>query len=196
MKTTLTWLFWLAIIGGGVAWYFMHQHQTQVGEQRAIELGQRKDASIAALALKYSAVTNWTTTLVDRGVGGRPFSIEVTRALIRSNGQPVLIMMGLRDVAENNGGYTALFGEYGVANGSFQLSSELRCTQEQANQLLKTPDDSLFQRYAVVARFDKLVRPTFKVNGIGSGEDSSIELDDSSAVFLVKGELLEAIRLP
>lgn len=198
----LAWGFWVAL-AGGVAWYFLHLHQTQVREQRAAEIRQQqKDASIAALALKYIAVTNWEAALPDRGAVGQTFSIEISRALIQSNGQPVLIIMDLKDVAENKGSCTALFGKDDISNGTFQLSVELKCTQEQASQLLKTTGNNLFQKYAVVARCEEVVRPKFKVSfgGVSSSEDgeysSPIVLDDSSDVILVKGEYLEAIRLP
>jgi hypothetical protein len=183
-------ILFVAVIGGG-AWYLINNFRTQSRENHATETRQQQtDASIAALALKYNAVTNWAAAL-----SNRVFSIDVSRALIRSNGQPVLIKMDLKDVAENNGGYTALFGKDDITNGTFQLSVELKCTQEQANQLLKKTDSGYFQTYAVVARFDKVVRPKFQMTGSFDGEDASIELDASPDVFLVKGELLDAIRL-
>jgi hypothetical protein len=193
-----SWLCVLALVGVG-AWY-LHGHLAKVREQHVTEFRQQirqqqTHASIAALALKYNAVTNWSAALPDRRIG-EAFSIDVSRALIRSNGQPVLIIMNLEDVAENNGGYTALFGKDDIKKGMFQLSVELRCTQERANQLLKTTDNDFFQTYAVVARFDEVARPKFRVSGIGGGEDSSVELDNSSDVFLVKGELLDAVQLP
>src|ERR1017187_9416735 len=193
------WICVLALVGVG-AWWFIHGHLAEVREQHITEIRQQirqhqTDASIAALALKYNALTNWLAALPDRRLG-EAFSIDVSRALIRSNGQPVLIIMNLEDVAENNGGYTALFGKDDTKKGMFQLSVELRCTQERANQLLKKTDNDFFQTYAVVARFDEVARPKFRVSGIGGGEDSSVELDNSSDVFLVKGELLDALQLP
>jgi hypothetical protein len=219
MKTKLTWLFWLAAIGC-VVWYVLHQHQTQVKEQRAAEIHQEQTvASINAFALRYNAVTNWESSLPDRGIGSKPFSFEISRALILSNGQPVLITMDLEDITEEkqeihvtrskqdgnlgfvpdsiNGTkdkYIALFGKYDITNGTYQFSVELKCTQEQVDQLLSRSDGDFFQNYAVIAQIDKVDRPRFKVSGIG-GEDASIELDDSSDLYLIKGELLDAIRL-
>lgn len=193
------WLSVLALVGVG-AWYFVSNHLAKAREENAAKIQQQKRqadrrAEIAALALKYNAATNWLAALPNRRLG-EAFSIDVSRALIRPNGQPVLIKMNLVDVAENNGGYTALFGKDDIKNGMFQLSVELKCTRELADQLLKKTDNDFFQKYAVIARFDEVVRPKFKVSGVGSGEDSSIELDDSSDVFLVKGELLDAVQLP
>jgi hypothetical protein len=190
-----TWLFWLAVIGG-VAWYFAHQHQTQAREHHGAEIRQQqKDASITALALKYNAATNWEASLPDRGVG-QSFSIDVLRALIQSNGQPVLIIMDLEDVEENSGSYTAWFGKDDITNKTFQLSVELKCTQERASQLLKKSDNNFPKTYAVVARLDKVQRPRIRVRGSGEGEDSRVEIDSSSYMFIAHGELLDAVQLP
>ncbi len=184
MKTKLVWLFfWLAVIGG-VAWYLLSTHLATVRQQQAAEKAaetkqQQTAASIAALALKYNAVTNWEALLPDRGAGEQPFSIDVSRALIQSNGQPVLIIMDLIDVAENNGSYSAWFGKDDITNETFQLSVELKCTQERANQLLKKTDNDFSQTYAVVARLDKVQRPRIRVLGSGEGEDSRVEIDSS-----------------
>ena len=102
------------------------------------------------------------------------------------------MQMHLEDVAGSSGGYTALFTRFDEP----RLTVELKCTQEQANQLLKRTDNNYFQTYAFVARLDNVARPKFSVNGIGGGEDSSVELDDSAHVSFAQGELLEAIQLP
>jgi len=203
MKTTikdkLTWLFWLAVIGG-VAWCFMHQHKTQVREQRTVGIRQQqKDASIASLALKYNAVTNWEESLPDRGAGAQPFSIDISSALIRSNGQPVLLELNLEDVAGKNGSYTAQFSQFYLTNQFFQLSIELQCTVEQVKRLLAVRENNGIQ-CAVVARIAEVSRPKFKLTGSasGSGEDAvlSVELNDSQDVFLARGELFDIVQLP
>ena len=190
-------IIFLAVIGCGV-WYLINNFRTQARENHAAEMRQQqKYASFAALVLKYNAVTNWASSLSSRG-----FSIDVSRALIQSNGQPVLIIMELKDVAENKGGCTALFGKDDLPSATYQLSVELKCTPEQAGQLLKTPDNIFPQKFAVVARCEEVIRPKFKVSfgGVSSSEDgvesSPIVLDDSSDVILVKGEFLDAVQLP
>ena len=103
--------------------------------------------------------------------------------------------MDLKDVAENNGGYTVLFGKDSISNGFFELISvELKCTQKQANYLLEKTGHDFSQKYAVVARFDEVVRPKFKASGSWNGEVSSIELDDSCDVFLIKGVCVDLLR--
>jgi hypothetical protein len=195
MKTKLTWFFGLAVIGG-VVWYFIHQHQTQAREDHAVVMRQQQtDASIAALTLKYNAVTNWEASLPDRGAG-QPYSIDVSRALIQSNGQPVLITMVLADVEEENGSFTAWFVKDDITNGTFKLYVYLKCTQEQANHFLEKTGNDFSKTYAVIARLDEVGRPSLKVSGSGEGEDSNVDIDTSTGIYFAFGKLLEVIRLP
>jgi hypothetical protein len=199
MKTKLTWLISLAVIGG-VAWDLISTHLATVKQQQAAEKAvetkqQQKDAGLAVLALKYNAVTNWEASLPDRGLYS--FSIDVSRALIQSNGQPVLIIMSLVDVEENSNSYTASFSKDVITtNGTFQLYVYLKCTQEQANQLLKIPNSDFSKTYAVVVRLDGVERPRIRLHGSGEGEDSRIDIDTSTDIFFAFGKLLGAISLP
>jgi hypothetical protein len=195
MKTKLTWLISLAVIGG-VAWYVISTHLATVRQQQAAETKQQqKDASLAALALKYNAVTNWEASLPDRGVYS--FSIDVSRALIQSNGQPVFIIMGLVDVEENSNSYTASFSEDVITtNGTFQLYVYLKCTQEQANYFFEKTGDYSSRTYAVVARLYKVERPRIRMRGSGEGDDSKIDIVASTDIFFANGKLLDAISLP
>ena len=152
--------------------------------------------SLAVFALKYNATTNWETSLPDRGAN-QPFSIDVSRALIRSNGQPVLIITDLVDVEENSNSYTASFEKYVITtNGTFDLYIYLRCTQEQANHFLEKTGKDLSRTYAVVAHLDEVGRPSLKVSGSKEGEDSNIDIDTSSGIYFAFGKLLDAISLP
>jgi hypothetical protein len=173
MNTKLTWLFWLAVIGGGVTWYFMHQHQTQVREQRAAEIQkQQTDTSIAALTLKYNAITNWTATLPDRGFGEH-YSIDIARALIGSNQQPVLVRCHLEDIAEKDG---KIIASLSTVDAVSSLSLQLECSPGQLETFTGTNQISSF---AVVARCREVQR-----------------LSEEDGGFSVKGELLDALRLP
>lgn len=178
--TVASGLFILAVIGG-VAWYFMHQHQTQVREQRTAEIKQQqKDASIAALALKYNAVTNWESSLPDRG-GAQPFSIDISRALnipanpydaLDGTNRPVLIKCNINDIFEKDGKLIASLSSADTINN---LSLELQCNPAQAITFAST---NQFLSFAVIARCQKVKRL--------SGDDNG---------FLVKGELLDAVQL-
>jgi len=192
MKNKLTWFFWLAVIGGA-AWYFMHRHQTQ---GTAETQQQQKDAGITALALKYNAVTNWEAALPDRGGSAQLFSLDVSRALIHSNGQPVLIIMDLTDVQDNGGIYSAVFSKDDFSNGTFLLNLGLNCTPGQANDLLKKSGANFSQTYAVVVRLDEVRRPRIRLRVGGDGEGERVEIDSDSIAFFGRGELLDAVQLP
>jgi hypothetical protein len=199
MKTKLTWLIWLAVIGG-VAWYLISVHlatgrQQQAAEKVAETKQQQKDATLAVLALKYNAVTNWEASMPNRGLHN--FSIDVSRALIQSNGQPVLIIMGLVDVEENSNSYTASFSEDVITtNGFFQLYAYLKCTQEQADYFLEKTGSDFSKKFAVIAHLDEVGRPSLKVSGSREGEDSNVDIDTSTGIYFAFGKLLDAISLP
>lgn len=182
INSETVWLIIIGLIGIAVAaWYFIHQHQAQVREDHAVEMQQQQtDASIAALALKYNAVTNWEASLPDRG-GAQPFSIDVSRALnILTNPfdafdgtyRPVLIKCNVNDIFEKNGKIIASLSSADTTNN---LSLELQCNPVQAATFASTNQISSF---AVVFKCQEVKRL--------SGDDEG---------FLVKGELLDAVQL-
>jgi hypothetical protein len=172
-EKTLVAGFWLAL-AGGAAWFGTHYFLTQAWENHAAEMRQQQtDASIAALALKFNAVTNWEASLPDRGAGGQPFSIDVSRALTGSNQQPVLIKCSLNDVFEKDGKIIASLSSVDAVN---DLSLELQCNP---GQLATFTGTNQLASFAVLARCHEVQR----MNGDGNG-------------FSVKGELLDAIQLP
>jgi hypothetical protein len=168
------WLLLLAVIGG-VAWYLISAHLAAVRNQRAAEIKQQQQAAdITALVLRYNAVTNWQESLPDRGLGQQPFSIDVSRALIGRHQQPVLIECNLNDVFEKDGRIVASLSS--TRGGAYDLSLELQCNPEQVKTFTGLKE---YSHFAVVARCHEVQRL--------SGEDGG---------FSVKGELLDAIKLP
>jgi|ERR1035441_2378106 hypothetical protein len=163
MKNKLTWLFWLAVIIG-VAWYFMHQHQTQVEEQRAAEIREQqvtvqqrqKDASVAAFALKYNAATNWEKNLPRHGATSAVFSIDVQKAL--TSASPIFFTAYLHDVVTGTNGmpYAEFTQRYNrdasATDPDFELILIIQLTDEQAQRILNTPKDVSSDEYAVVAK--------------------------------------------
>jgi|SRR5665213_2630531 len=176
-------IFFVAVIGCGV-WYLINYFSTQAREKHATEMRQQQtDASIAALALKYNAVTNWEALLPDRG-GAQPFSIDVSSALISSESgkddplgietKPVLIKCTINDIFKKDGKIIASLSSADTTNS---LSLELQCSPAKAitfytNQL------SIF--FAVVFKCQEAQRLS---SSDGDG-------------FSVKGELLDVVQLP
>ena len=146
-----------------------------------------------ALAKKHNAVSDWEARLPKREFGGRPFSIEVSRALIQSNGQPVLLVMELNDVRENRGSYSAQFCEHCATNHNFEIYAVLKCSREQANQLLNTGEGDAAQPYAVVARLEVVTRPYFETS-TGDGDTMETTFRHATDVFVARGECLEVLR--
>lgn len=180
IESETVWLIIIGLVGIVVAaWYFIHQHQTQARENHAAEMRQQQtDASIAALALKYNAVTNWESSLPDRG-GSQPFSIDVSRALsadtdnvLPSDQRPVLVKCNVNDIFEKDGKIIASLSSADTTNN---LSLELQCNPVQAATFASTNQISSF---AVVFKCQDVKRL--------SGDDEG---------FLVKGELLDAVQL-
>jgi hypothetical protein len=184
IESETVWLIIIGLIGIVVAaWYFIHQHQTQAREKHAAEIRQQQtDACIAALALKYNAVTNWEVSLPDRD-GAQPFSIDISRALIRSESgrgdslgietKPVLIKCNVNDIFEKNGKIIASLLSADTANS---LSLELQCSPAQVITLAST---NQLLSFAVVFKCQEVKR----LSGDGEG-------------FFIKGELLDAVQLP
>jgi hypothetical protein len=201
----LTLLFWLAAIGG-VAWYFTQRYRGQLEEQKwqhNVEIQQQqKDDSIAALALKYNAGTNWATSLPDRGYGNF-FTVDVANALIRKNGQFVAIMVELEDMSDKDGAFTAQFfvlPSHNQLAGSYKnlpIHLSLLCSKKQAEILLKIdPDNHAFgKRFAVVAKVESVSRPAFEVENAETGDSYQIDFSSTPYVFFAKGQLVDVIPL-
>jgi len=190
MKTTLTWLLWLAVIGG-VAWYVIHYRRAQAKEHHAAEIRQQQtDASVAAFALKYNAVTNWEAQIPERA-----FTIDISSALIQTNGRPVVLVMDLKDVARQGDTYVARFNQFYLFS---ELYLELKCSKDQAEQLLQTQETS-FTPCVLLARISEVSRPRFEVIGTVNGGDENgpitgVELNYSRAGFHAKGVCVALLR--
>ena len=197
MKNKIAGLFWVVIIVGGAVWflsdYLRQCHNQQQATLAAFQKEHNFAASVAALALKYNAVTNWESSMSDRGHG--PFSIDLSRALIPTNGQPLLVVMTLLDIEENNGIYTAYFSKDDNTNNMLTLAVHLKCTEEQSNYLLKRVSKDSTDTFAVVARFNKVYMPRFRMRGPNEGEDEeNVSLSYSTNFFIAWGTCLELLK--
>jgi hypothetical protein len=167
------WLCVLALVGVG-AWYFISNHLATVKEKNAAKIQHNKRrADIAALVLKYNAVNNWEASLPDRSAGTQPFSIDVSRALVGSNQQPVLVECFLDNIVEKDG---KIFVSLSSVDPVNNLSFELQCYPD---KLQTFTDAKSFSTFAVIARCHEVQRLTGDTDG-----------------FLVKGELLDVVQLP
>lgn len=165
----------VALVCGGV-WGSFRNSQDAREQRHATEI------RMAALALRYNPVTNWMAALPGGDYGMQLSALEVSRALIRSNQQPVLIReCYLDDVVEKDGTITASLSsmEAGVVNF---LALELQCSPDQVKAFTGSKCLSKNRRtrsFAVIARYHEVQRLAGEV-----GE------------FLARGELLDAVKLP
>lgn len=149
--------------------------------------------AVEALAHKHNASVDWESRLPKRGLTS--FTIDVSRALIRSNGQPVLLIVDLLDVCETDGGYVARFGEMYGENQEFRLAIELECTREQAEDFMR-PREHFYRPYALIARVTRVSRTKFEVKGEPSAHENdlpNITLEPFPRVFSVAGVCVDFV---
>jgi hypothetical protein len=190
MKTILTWLFWLAVIGGA-AWYFLHQHQSQVREHRTAQIRQQqKDASIVALALKYNASQDWQKTLTNKTA---LFTVDVQDALLNKSA-PLEFTGDLVDIRRDGGRIVADFTVHTAAG--FLLWLRLICTEDQRKIL--TDKDA---RYAIIADIQKVLKQG-DLNIVSAVRDENGDFDDptyevnwDSDTYWVSGACLDLKKL-
>jgi len=199
IKFLLILLFCLAVFVGVVWWYCSHEDQQQGEEQHAIVIRQQqKDASIAALALKNNAVTNWAASLPDRGMGG-VFTIDLTKALVRTNGQPVAMEASLEDVSERGGAFTVHFSVFDFTSPhphTFNLRLELNCNAQQAEYLLKSkPAIAGYADFVVVATIESISRPAFGADDLRGTDTYHIDFSSTPEVFYAKGTCVDLVLL-
>lgn len=157
-------------------WGFIKNYQVEREGRHVAEI------RMATLALRYNSITNWMAALPGGDYGMQLSALEVSRALIRSNQQPVLIReCYLDEVVERDGTITASLWsmEAGVVNF---LTLELQCSPDQVKTF--TSSKRLSKNggagsFAVIARCHEVQRLAGEV-----GE------------FLARGELLDAVKLP
>jgi hypothetical protein len=162
-KTLLTIGFWILIIGGPVAGWRLYQ-APEKGREKVRQLKQKtdkqeKELRIAEFAKRRNAIVGWEMTLPKRGGDpSGPFMIDLSRALIRSNGQPVLLNTCLYDVVEMNGVVTALFAAFGPDDeflDSPLVAFSLKCSPEQTTELTRAGVPRR-ARFTIVAKVERV----------------------------------------
>lgn len=149
---------------------------------------------VAGLGKRHDVLLGWHTNLQQRGASS-PFTYDVSKALMPTNGSSVLLLMNLDDVRESEGFLHATFSSHYTSRGFFQLVLKLECSAEQGAELL-TDDRSSWERsYAIVAKLSAVSRPAFTLDGTISGEDASIEVRSESSVFVAKGRCIDLVKL-
>lgn len=162
-------------------------------ERRENEKAEREwKTSITDFAAKHAASVDWEESIPNRGLDA-PFSIDVSRALVRSNGQPVLVVMDLADVIEKDGNYLATFETLvDLADHSFEFRVELECTEAQANRFLDGSDSNV-SSYAIVARINRISRAKLELRAEGDESGLAVVSGYSPDVFFADGRCIDAL---
>lgn len=195
-------LLWIVLIGVP-AWWFYHSHE-KASEQK-VQLKQKADKRaeellLGSFAKRHNAVVEWQSSLPKRenSYSAGPFAIDLSRALIRSNCQPVLLMARLRDVTETEGGAVANFSASDLEAhfGILLASLDLKCSPEQVSELTKA-GVSRDTEFALAVAVERVSRPRFRATGIPRLEpdDTSIEIDADSSVICLSGTLVGLLRM-
>ena len=145
-------------------------------------------AKVKTWAREHDAVEDWATNVIGRGWTGAPFTIDISRALIRSNGQPVLLEMELIDICYEQDGYIARFVE--EYKHDFRLFVDLKCTEQQIQSLLAVEATE----WTLIARISEVARPQFKVKSLPKDDVGDADVSYSLDVFSAKGLCVELLK--
>jgi hypothetical protein len=159
----------------------------QVPERRKAE-----QARLQEFATRHNAAGDWVESLPNRG-NGSVFTVDLTKALVRTNGQPVAMVAFLEDLSEKDGVFTGHFTMFDLSHR--QLSDprlDFRCSAQQVEDLLKSKPDDLGMRFLIAATVESVSRPAFEVIATEGGDASHIDFSDMPEAFFAKGNLVAA----
>ena len=180
----------LAVTAAGV-WLAVRktsERSSAAREQIRSERAERElRISVENMATKYNAVTNWVDLFGEQD-SGRVFTIDVDEALRPTNGQPVLLVGHLEDLAKRNGKYYMSIDSF--SHKAPEIYYILECDGNQADSITKHGRDSV--EVAVIASIDTVKKPDLAVKGI-SGTDGEIEISPTDSPFVANGRCLDLL---
>jgi hypothetical protein len=152
---------------------------------------KRNNARLLELASQHHASVDWLESLPDRGMGG-VFTIDLTKALVRTNGQPVAMIVNLEDVSDRDGAFIARFFMLPSLPSGIRhyhpLHLLLLCNTKQAEYLLKSKPAIGYPRFAVVATIESVSRPALEAVASENSDTFSFDFDSAPPdVFFAKG---------
>lgn len=147
----------VAIIGGLVTWGIVsHVRSRQKETQKEREEQQQTEArekeieqSIFRILQRHNAVTNWSKRFRGNRTMERIYSAELSSALIRPDGRPVLFYGSLQDVTSEGDRYTVRL--LVSVNVTTEMRLVLDCDPDLVGRALKQPREPDDQ-WAVVAQ--------------------------------------------
>ena len=159
---------------------------------RRAEAAKRELEKVSEFASRHNAITRWEEPLHKRK-HGLWFTIDVSRTLMHTNGQPVLFSAHVADLVEKGGVFTAYF-EVWESSSVPPLYLALKCSPEQM-AVLAQPEVSIFSRFAVVARVETVTRADSLAKSNSPDEEPSIALHTRSYEIYVTGVCDDLLQL-
>jgi hypothetical protein len=162
----------------------------QEGERERL----RFEAEVRELASQFNAVSDWQTTLGSDLRSSPLYTIEVEKALLRSDGRPLLLPeMVVEDVRRSGDQYVVHFGVL-FGPGPREITFVLACPAKTAEEIVaRAPAAELPSEYNVIA----VVRDVQKVSGdfpVITKQDDQFEIErEAKNRFEARGECV-AVR--
>lgn len=179
------------------------RNETKQESAQASDRARLRRARLLELGSRHNACSNWMESLPDRGFSGQ-FTLDVERALIRSNNQPISLEARVKDLAEQDGMLRAHFTASQIARtGSGEtkgfrmphLLLVLDCGPEQAKALREAKHDPIRMTWGVVATIDSVSCPVFRAVPVGSGEVFQMDFSSLPRLFIARGTCVDLALL-
>ncbi len=147
------------------------------------------------LAQRWGAVARWKHRIKRRDYGGKTYTIDVERALLRTPGERFAFAGDVEDVARFSGDVYRVIvrPSYSWEWDSVDVWLDLTCREEILRPVVQA-DSQPFRGYAILAIIQEVSRPGLRVVQVRSSEDSSIEVEMPEE-RVAKGECFEFVPL-
>ena len=166
----------------------------------AIEAARKAEArasAVATLASRHGADAEWEKPFTTQRLGA--YTYELQRALIKTDGRPVILTGALDDIIAVAGDQYEIRGRQSLPVGP-TLYFSLRCGTDRISVLLgRTPEllDAIAE-YAIAARIARISKPMFK-GSAQFGTDDQVNVPEvvvePGDIVIGAGECLEVVRL-
>lgn len=155
----------------------------------------RIEQAISAMVAKHRAASDWKNGLDEAYLAGCVYSVEVERALVRSD-QPVLVLGSIDDVSRKGDGYIVHMSD--MFSSGPDVRFLLECDPEHVKAILDQPRESyvrFMRRFAAIAVITSIRRPIFEVSAETQGEEGGGVSLGSANTFIAVGRLLDILEI-
>ncbi len=163
-------------------------------QKKKVETEKRlqTEASVADMAAKHNAVTNWEQSFDKKDLLGlfkSTYTVEVEDALVRTDHRPIMLFASVADVGRETNNYSVHFYNWFGAILSADIHFVLDCTPDQVKEIM-LHRTGLFEKYAIIAQVSEVKK--VKLRATVSAETDEVVLEPSN-VFIAKGRCLDLL---